>query len=457
MEEEFKTILNRAIIGTKYNHPDFNMGYVITAGIIANIEGCLEGNVKKQNLFFNYFSGTHKYYGIPLRTPIYNYSTLKNTNISLIVLDFLFKYCHEALNKDKLSDSNSKALANYYVHYLNIVRSIDSSLQTKDNAIQNYGDTIIKHLLPYLTDAMNVYINSIDITKTFMFSSIKNIKTTKTGKSVLSSCDNLEMKNSFNGKLLNGKITIASEKGYLTRVHKKQEDCVLSMAKSEDCFINVIADGAGGSLNGALASKTTIEFLKKWYESLDINTIESSSLDTIAHEINKQLEIINNYINQNIKGAYTTVVIAFTFNGQTLISNVGDSTAYAFDSSKDSLIELTKLDSPSSGLSYEDARHNPYNNIINQAIGQDEPLKVHHSAIMNRNNRIILSSDGVTDLVSEENFKSFFRNNNSADEIVNKAVYNTDKFPEITKTEDNSSAIVIELPEKIVLNTGRKM
>ena len=457
MNKDFKVLLDRAIIGTKYNHPSFNMGYTIANAIADYIDGYLEKNKDKQDNFYNYFSVKHELYGIPLRYTLYEYGKQNNITIALKLFDHLFQFCHMSLYNNNLSDNNHRILANYYVKYLNIVRSIDSSVEAIPHIIENNRDLIINDLLPAFAKAMNVYVDKIDIEKTFNFASINNLELSKTGQSVLTNCNDLDIMDSFDGVLLNGKISVASNKGYKSRPHKKQEDAVLSIAKSEDCFMNVIADGAGGCANGAIASKTIVEALRSWYESIDINYLTSLTVEQVAALVNEQLSNINLYIQQNYNDAYSTVVIALTFNNQTLISNVGDSTAYSYDYSSDKLIELTTLDSYSKGLSYEDARHNPNNNKITEAIGFSDGLNVHHVSILNNGSRIILSSDGVTDLVSERNFKDFFKNKSSALTIVNKSVYDADVSAGFTKTEDNTSAIVIDLPKQKIQDSARRM
>lgn len=106
-------------------------------------------------------------------------------------------------------------------------------------------------------------------------------------------------------------------------------------------------------------------------------------------------------------------------------------------------------------MSYEEARKSPYNNTITASIGNNvrdfEDSFIHFMIIKNNGQKLILSSDGVTDLISEERFKSYFKKETSAYQIVSDAV-NIPDVNGIKKKEDNVSAIVIKLPKENIKN-----
>jgi len=104
-------------------------------------------------------------------------------------------------------------------------------------------------------------------------------------------------------------------------------------------------------------------------------------------------------------------------------------------------------------------RHNEYNRFVTNAVGQEELEEnrefMHFQVISNVGQRIILSSDGVTDLVQSKKFQSFFQKSNISDkEIVDSAVYKPDVTPGM-KNSDNVSAIVVDLPN-YQMTTQRK-
>ena len=98
--------------------------------------------------------------------------------------------------------------------------------------------------------------------------------------------------------------------------------------------------------------------------------------------------------------------------------------------------------------SYEDYRRSPNNNIITASIG-DSKLSIHKRLMINNEDRrIILTSDGVTDLVSESNFARMLYDGENANDFVMKAKNNPDLEGLMTsKSTDNISAIIINVDE----------
>ena len=96
-------------------------------------------------------------------------------------------------------------------------------------------------------------------------------------------------------------------------------------------------------------------------------------------------------------------------------------------------------------MSYEEARLNPWNNIINAAVGDGYEKDVHINIINNEGQKIILSSDGITDLISEDRFKSYFINDIDSSQMIEDALSKEDT-EWLNKNEDNISVIVVKLP-----------
>ena len=190
-----------------------------------------------------------------------------------------------------------------------------------------------------------------------------------------------------------------------------------------------------------------VQELTIWYDSLPSDVLDnvellSKMLDEKIYAVHQKL--IYKYGDNQ---ALTTVVVALTAGDKTILANVGDSTAYTYVEGTDRLVELTTLDSNSYGLSYEEARHNPNNNDIRASVGSYYK-DLHLRVIQNVGQRIILSSDGVTDLVSESNFARMLYDGENANDFVMKAKNNPDLEGLMTsKSTDNISAIIINVDE----------
>ena len=488
MELEMKKMYDRAILGTMENHPDFYMPDNITEAISRYLYALGSKEQKEikdiDNAVVSYFSNEYNMYKIPLREPLYKFKEVFNYDVALGYLEVLYNTCLNAIINDDISEKHKLNVYKYFFRYVNVVypglfnediiesnlideankvKLLKSYLQTTDlsrfksislnkakSKIYNDPKMVMK-LEELVHDMSEFYISTLNIKKAFDFNSINIKEVSKTAKGLLSNVNGFNLSNSYNGTLMRGKISLASDRGYINKPQQPQQDAALSITKSDDCFLNVISDGAGGAAQAERASAEIINSFKDWFNSQNEVDLKAKDFNTIKHEINEIIMQISDYIENKYDDCYATIAIALTVGDYTLIANVGDSTIYTYDDTNDNLIELTTLDSVSSGMTYEQARENPDNHQITAAVGGGVN-DVHFKIIENNGQRIIISSDGVTDLVSERNFKDFFINKTDANTIVQKAVNNPDYVPGVNhKSADNVSAIVVDLPEKKVM------
>ena len=318
---------------------------------------------------------------------------------------------------------------------------IISILNNKKKYIELYKSIdreLVEKSLYYI---LKKYIDNIDITEVLKENGFNILDK---AYDVITNASKVKLMNSISGSLLDGRISISTDRGYQSRIDMPQQDAALSIVKNENCFLNIIADGAGGSENGEKASKLLIEEIKNWFMILPDNILTDMNLviELLKHKINQ----LDNLIFQKYENSYTTMVLALTIDDKTIIANIGDSTAYTYNEEDDTLVELTTLDSDSKGLDYEEARLNPWNNSITSAIGGGYNDPLHINVIDNTGQKIILSSDGVTDLISEERFKTYFKKEITTKAIINDALSKEDT-EYLKKTEDNISVIIIELKD----------
>ena len=249
-----------------------------------------------------------------------------------------------------------------------------------------------------------------------------------------------ELLNDFSAELLGGQINLATTRGYLSDEDRKQQDSIGSFVKKEDSFLNIVADGLGGCKNGEFASRYFVEKILEWYNNLDEEELNDTK--KIVKELKKEVRRINRAIFFKSRGsAQTTFALSLTNPYNTIIMNVGDSTIYTYDN--DELKLLTYIKFYLTKRTYEEIRSNVFNFLVGSSIG-DYPLpKIYTKTLENAGQRLILSTDGVTDLICEERFTNYFINKTDAKEIVNDALKSPDV---IRKREDNISAITVDLP-----------
>ena len=275
------------------------------------------------------------------------------------------------------------------------------------------------------------------------------------------------------GAICEGRIQLAAHKGNSKDI---QEDAVLSMRRG-DCTLNVVADGMGGYAGGDKASMLVVNELADWFSHLDLSLVPRDYESVQNPENNKLFEMIGNKlqeINDLIRVKYfnqgntpgSTVVLSFSTPTYTLIVNIGDSTAYLkvdHDYKLISTIDASLAISKRIVNDYELYRNIRGNNEVSNCLGCQTRMVRPHGHVVDHSVRrkILLSSDGITDLINEDNFRRLFLSKATAIDFVDKAL-NPDEhvlpphgeYERLsTKKTDNISAIIMDIPK----NPGRKL
>lgn len=458
--DNFQDLLDKALLGTKNKYSNMDIGNQLKVAFFRYMQAFNSNGEPPMEIFLSAFTNNDIVYGNNLRDSMRKYIYDHKCDVALRTLDTFYGFVASKMQDYTIAPEERMGYLKYYSSYSRLASKLGCSLSEARNLIYQ-NPNMLQDLIVGFEVVGNKYFESIDKSRFISRDQSQTIQITEVSEraqQVLTNNAQNGIQNSFGGTLLGGRISLHSDRGYINSPNNPQQDSILGIAKSEDCILNVVADGAGGSINGEKASMAVTEGLKTWFKGVDEAFLRSLSNDELADLVQHRLIDINNYIHDNYRGSYSTVVLALTVGDRTMIANVGDSTAYAYNPNDDSLVELTTLDSLSKGMSYEGARHNPYNNRITRAMGIDSINPnygmnsnglVHFHVVDNtRVGRIILSSDGVTDLVSEERFKSYFRRGATASQIVDDAVYRPDLDSQIHKSSDNVSAIVIDLPNR---------
>lgn len=228
-----------------------------------------------------------------------------------------------------------------------------------------------------------------------------------------------QVKSRKNDYSLEGKMFVSQDVG-LKRPN--QEDSALIMTHPEQPQLKLIAvaDGMGGGKLGEEISNRTLRRLAEWFSKLPVSSFNYSTKDLIP--------LLNNFLKQvnaetfklyDGEGA-TTIVGGIIGKFDTLIFNVGDSRAYTL---KNKTLSLKTLDdSPAfqtylAELSYEkkkgtaegldNLRKSPYIHYINKSIGGQERISGATTTVINNNtyDRLLLFSDGVHDILSQEEIR----------------------------------------------------
>jgi len=168
----------------------------------------------------------------------------------------------------------------------------------------------------------------------------------------------------------------------------------------------LVADGMGGHAAGELASSTTVAVVAQ----VDNNKEKLEDLESKLIEIPKVItKELKNAINKDSSraGMGTTLTAAVIKENQLKISHVGDSRAYLVRNKQISRItkDQTYIQSliDNNEITESEAKNHPQRSLLLQAIdGITESIPVITSTEILENDKIILCSDGLTNVVTDE-------------------------------------------------------
>lgn len=224
----------------------------------------------------------------------------------------------------------------------------------------------------------------------------------------------------------------AYAKSDIGRVRDKNQDSFYISDSLSEVQLYMLADGMGGYNGGEIASQLAIQSAKNYIEN-NFKDIEKDR-DSIIQLIGSSMEYANMIVfekskeNKELEGMGTTLEICLIYNNKAFIGHVGDSRIYRIR--KEFMRKLTQDHSyvqklvKDGTITQEEATHHPQKNMLMKAIGCSafvEPDVMVKGFL--KDDIIIMTSDGLTNLVpSEEIFKEAKNNIEQAPkELVEKA------------------------------------
>jgi len=204
----------------------------------------------------------------------------------------------------------------------------------------------------------------------------------------------------------------------------------------EIVFGMIVADGMGGAAAGEVASSTAIAALvdliiatPDWIMRLDeegANRVLKRTEERIGQLATALAEATR--VDPELSGMGTTLTIAASLGSDLLVAHVGDSRAYLLTEGQ--LLQLTKDQTMAQlladiGVISQDAlaTHNA-RHILTSAItasGSKIDVELHHLHLAD-GDRLLLCSDGLTDMVSDRDIKAILEDGNTAGEICQSLV-----------------------------------
>lgn len=233
------------------------------------------------------------------------------------------------------------------------------------------------------------------------------------------------------------------------RRRNTNQDYASVFTNQEGIKLAILADGMGGHRAGDIASQMAVLNLGNAWEEQDLTDDEK-----IAQWFIQAIQEENALIYQRgqeqpeYNGMGTTIVAVALSEERFTIANVGDSRAYLIRDGK--IIQLTEDHSlvnelvKSGEISEEMAVNHPRKNILTRSVGMPGTVEVDVSTyIWQLNDRLLLCSDGLTNMLSEETIET----------IVNQEGILSDKVTELINQAneaggaDNITVLLIEFKE----------
>ncbi len=212
------------------------------------------------------------------------------------------------------------------------------------------------------------------------------------------------------------------------KVRTHNEDDVTILNNNNEEFLLAVADGMGGHKAGEVASKIAIDHLVDEFNKLTTFGSKENAIEwlrNIVVEINNMIfDYTNN--NPNSKGMGTTLVLAVKTNDYILFGNIGDSSGYVVKNQK--LHKVTKdhtlvnLLVSTGELTEEEARYHPRKNVLMRALGANDPIEIDIFDVDPNIEGIFLCSDGLTNMLSEEQIEKILNSDLPIEEAVVKLI-----------------------------------
>ena len=211
-------------------------------------------------------------------------------------------------------------------------------------------------------------------------------------------------------------------------VRDHNEDSVIIIKNSDDAILMAVADGMGGHRAGEVASSIAISCLSARFRESFFKMKKASAVEWIKDcydEINSR---IFKYTEENPEsaGMGTTLVMAIITKEYILFGNTGDSSGFIM---KDKKLRKVTYDHKyvnclieRGEITKEEAINHPKRNILMHALGISDPIKVDAFDCSMDVDEILLCSDGLTTMLSEEQIEKVLLEDLTIEEKVVKLI-----------------------------------
>lgn len=203
----------------------------------------------------------------------------------------------------------------------------------------------------------------------------------------------------------------------------------------------IVADGMGGHKAGDKASRMAID--------ITVDFIKKSTLENPIAVLKRAMVYANNEIykaansDTELNGMGTTMVAAVVIYDKLIVANVGDSRLYIVNNDiKQITMDHSLVEEliRSGELERKRGRNHPEKNIITRAMGsKDEIVPDFFEIDLKDDDVCLMCSDGLSNMVEDDEIKDIVLENNTLDEMVRALVDRANYYG----GSDNISVVII--------------
>jgi serine/threonine protein phosphatase PrpC len=201
---------------------------------------------------------------------------------------------------------------------------------------------------------------------------------------------------------------------------------------SEPFLLGVVADGMGGEAHGEIASKLAVEALVEAPIPTDL-----SSADKKTTWLLELMQQANDAVSRNAQGGSTTLSAVLAIGRELAIAHVGDSRIFLLRNGRICQLSedhsLPALLLASGQITYEESLTHPDKNQLTKFIGSKRSLSDGYVQDLSQfgddktlpledGDILLLCSDGVWDLVPEDNLTDIFASDQSLQNNVDRVI-----------------------------------
>lgn len=212
-------------------------------------------------------------------------------------------------------------------------------------------------------------------------------------------------------------------------VRDHNEDSVSIVKNISDEYLLVVADGMGGHRGGEIASTIAVTHLEETFKGINTLGTKEDAIGFMKQVVSEANLLIYEYtkIHPESTGMGTTIVLAIITKEYLLFGNIGDSSGYVIKNNKMHKVTvdhtLVNLLVKSGELTPEEAHNHPRKNVLMKALGASEAVEMDVFDVEKEVDGIFLCSDGLTNMLTEEQIMKVLEEKLPMKEKLQKLIY----------------------------------